>query len=114
MLGVVAYKNPTLCTALSSCSASFCLPPGTSNCERSRVTRSAQSTNHLSVRAPLLRYAAYERSDLDSSGWWYTGNLCETELGAVCTSVAIVVDVLVLFLPDYGRSSRVDLKVIRD
>lgn len=38
------YKNPTLWTAWSSCLASFSLPPGTSNCERSKVTRSAQST----------------------------------------------------------------------
>jgi hypothetical protein len=43
------YKNPTLWTALLSWSASFCLPPGVSNCERSRVTRSAQSTFMFTV-----------------------------------------------------------------
>ena len=31
----------------------------------------------------------YSRSALDSSGCRYTGSLCVTALGAVCTSVAI-------------------------
>lgn len=43
------YKKPTLCTASSSCFASFCFPPGASIWDRSRVTRSAQSTGNLSA-----------------------------------------------------------------
>jgi hypothetical protein len=36
---------------------------------------------------------AYSRSVLDSSGCRYTGSLCVTALGAVCTSVAIAISV---------------------
>ena len=51
------YKKPTLWTALLSWSASFCLPPGASNCERSRVMRSAQSTFTQSWSARVRSYA---------------------------------------------------------
>ena len=85
------YKKPTLWTALLSWSASFCLPPGASNCERSRVMRSAQSTfTHPSqLLFEAVHIIGYSRSALDSSGCRYTGSLCVTALGAVCTSVAI-------------------------
>lgn len=85
------YKKPTLWTALLSWSASFCLPPGASNCERSRVTRSAQSTfvNTCQLMFKVAHILAHSRSVLDSSGCRYTGSLCVTALGAICTSVAI-------------------------
>jgi len=89
------YKKPTLWTALLSWSASCCLPPGVSNCERSRVTRSAQSTFLFTCQLvfEVAHVTAYSRSVLDSSGCRYTGNLCDTALGAVCTSVAIAISV---------------------
>jgi hypothetical protein len=53
--------------------------------------RSAQSTfTHPSqLLFEAVHIIGYSRSALDSSGCRYTGSLCVTALGAVCTSVAI-------------------------
>lgn len=63
------YKKPTLWTAWSSCLASLSFPPGKSNWERSRVTRSAQSTSVYKLASRLQAVCNHLRSDLDSSGW---------------------------------------------